>query len=39
VPWGEIAAASLITTAPLVILVMFFQRRIISGLSAGAVKG
>ena len=39
VPWGEIAAASLITTAPLVALVLLFQRRIVSGLSAGAVKG
>lgn len=39
VPWGEIAAASLITTAPLVVLVLLFQRRIVSGLSAGAVKG
>ena len=39
VPWGEIAAASLITTAPLVLLVLLFQKRIVSGLSAGAVKG
>jgi multiple sugar transport system permease protein len=39
VPWGEIAAASLITTAPLVIMVLLFQRRIVSGLSAGAIKG
>ena len=39
VPWGEIAAASLITTAPLIILVLFFQRRIVAGLSAGAIKG
>lgn len=39
VPWGEIAAASLITTAPLVLLVLLFQRRIVSGLSAGAIKG
>jgi multiple sugar transport system permease protein len=39
VPWGEIAAASLITTAPLVILVLLFQRRIVAGLSAGAIKG
>ena len=38
-PWGEIAAASLITTAPLILLVLFFQRRIVAGLSAGAVKG
>jgi multiple sugar transport system permease protein len=39
VPWGEIAAASFITTAPLVIMVLLFQRRIVTGLSAGAVKG
>jgi multiple sugar transport system permease protein len=39
IPWGEIAAASLITTAPLVILVLLFQHRIVAGLSAGAVKG
>jgi multiple sugar transport system permease protein len=39
VPWGEIAAASIITTAPLVALVLLFQKRIASGLSAGAVKG
>ena len=39
VPWGEIAAASFITTAPLVILVLLFQKRIVTGLSAGAVKG
>jgi len=39
IPWGEIAAASLITTLPLIILVLFFQRRIVDGLSAGAIKG
>jgi len=39
IPWGEIAAASLITTAPLVLLVLLFQQRIVKGLSAGAVKG
>jgi multiple sugar transport system permease protein len=39
VPWGEIAAASLITTAPLVMMVLLFQRRIVAGLSAGAIKG
>jgi multiple sugar transport system permease protein len=38
-PWGEIAAASTVATVPLVLLVLLFQRRIISGLSAGAVKG
>ena len=39
IPWGEIAAASLITTAPLVILVLLFQHRIVTGLSAGSIKG
>jgi len=38
-PWGQITAASIIVTIPLVILVLAFQRRIISGLTAGAVKG
>jgi multiple sugar transport system permease protein len=38
-PWGEIAAASIVATVPLVLLVFLFQRRIIRGLSAGAVKG
>lgn len=38
-PWGEIAAASIIATVPLVVLVFVFQRKIVSGLSAGAIKG
>ena len=38
-PWGEIAAASTIATVPLVLLVFIFQKRIMRGLSAGAVKG
>jgi multiple sugar transport system permease protein len=38
-PWGQITAASIIITLPLIILVLLFQRRIISGLTAGAVKG
>lgn len=39
IPWGEIAAAAVIVTIPLVIVVLFLQRRIVSGLTAGAVKG
>lgn len=39
VPWGDIAAASIVVTVPLIILVFAFQRRIIEGLTAGAVKG
>jgi trehalose/maltose transport system permease protein len=38
-PWGNIMAASVIVTLPLVLLVLAFQRRIVSGLTAGAVKG
>jgi trehalose/maltose transport system permease protein len=39
VPWGSIMAASVIVTVPLVILVLVFQQKIVSGLTAGAVKG
>jgi multiple sugar transport system permease protein len=39
VPWGDIAAASVVVTIPLVLLVFLFQRRIVEGLTAGAVKG
>lgn len=39
IPWGNIMAASVIVTVPLVVLVFIFQRKIISGLTAGAVKG
>jgi multiple sugar transport system permease protein len=38
-PWGEIAAASTVSTLPLVLMVFIFQKKIISGLTAGAVKG
>lgn len=38
-PWGPIMAASVVVTVPLVMLVIIFQRRIVSGLTAGAVKG
>lgn len=38
-PWGEIAAASTIASLPLVLVTLFFQGRIVRGLSAGAVKG
>lgn len=38
-PWGNLMAASVIVTVPLVVLVLIFQRRIVSGLTAGAVKG
>lgn len=39
VPWGEVLAASIVATLPVALLVMIAQRRIISGLTAGAVKG
>ncbi|TVQ35456.1 MAG: carbohydrate ABC transporter permease [Geminicoccaceae bacterium] len=38
-PWANIMAASVIVTVPLILLVLVFQRRIVSGLTAGAVKG
>jgi multiple sugar transport system permease protein len=39
IPYGPIAAATVVGTLPLVLLVLFFQRRIVQGLTAGAVKG
>ena len=39
VPWGEILAAAVVATAPVAGLVLVFQRRIVQGLTAGAVKG
>lgn len=39
VPYGLIMAASVLVTLPLIVLVVIFQRRIISGLTAGSVKG
>jgi ABC-type glycerol-3-phosphate transport system permease component len=39
VPWGQILAAALVATLPVTLLVLAFQRRIVQGLTAGAVKG
>jgi ABC-type glycerol-3-phosphate transport system permease component len=39
VPWGQILAAAVVATAPVAVLVLAFQRRIVQGLTAGAVKG
>jgi ABC-type glycerol-3-phosphate transport system permease component len=39
VPWGEILAAAVIATIPVVLLTLAFQRRIVQGLTSGAVKG
>lgn len=38
-PTGSIAAASVVVTVPIIIMVLIFQRRIVSGLTSGAVKG
>jgi multiple sugar transport system permease protein len=38
IPWGDVAAASVVVTVPLVVLVLIFQRRIVAGLTQGAVK-
>ncbi len=37
-PWGEIAAASILATLPLVAVTLLFQRKIVAGLTAGGVK-
>lgn len=37
-PWGEIAAASVLSTLPLVVVTLLFQRKIVAGLTAGGVK-
>ena len=39
IPTGPIAAAAVVITIPIVIFVLFFQRRIVAGLTSGAVKG
>jgi ABC-type glycerol-3-phosphate transport system permease component len=39
VPWGQILAAAIVATAPVAALVLAFQRRIVQGLTAGAIKG
>lgn len=38
-PTGSIAAASVVVTVPVIALVLLFQKRIVAGLTAGAVKG
>lgn len=39
IPWGAISAAVVVSTIPLIVLVVIFQRRIVHGLTAGASKG
>lgn len=38
-PTGAIAAASVVVTVPIIVMVLVFQRRIVAGLTSGAVKG
>ena len=38
-PTGQIAAAAVVITIPIIVFVLFFQRRIVAGLTSGAVKG
>jgi multiple sugar transport system permease protein len=38
-PFGQLATASVIVTIPIIIIVLLFQRRIVAGLTSGAVKG
>jgi multiple sugar transport system permease protein len=38
-PTGAISAAAMIVTIPVIVLVLFFQRQIVAGLTNGAVKG
>ncbi len=39
IPWGEVMAAAALATLPVVALTLLFQRRILAGLTRGAVKG
>jgi trehalose/maltose transport system permease protein len=39
IPWGQMMAASVLVTAPLIAVTVAFQRRILQGLTAGAVTG
>ncbi|MCA1676377.1 MAG: carbohydrate ABC transporter permease, partial [Actinobacteria bacterium] len=38
-PTGSISAAAMVITIPIILFVLFFQRRIVAGLTSGAVKG
>ncbi|OUC07920.1 hypothetical protein RY27_12055, partial [Litorilinea aerophila] len=37
--WGQVAAATVLSSVPTVLLLSFVQRRLVEGLTAGAVKG
>ena len=39
VPWGQVLAAAVVASVPVAVVVLVFQRRIVSGLTSGAVKG
>src|SRR5204863_10044167 len=39
IPWGQIMAATVVVTLPLITVTLILQRRILAGLTAGAVKG
>lgn len=39
VPWGDMSAASIVSTLPIILVVLIFQKKIVAGLTAGAVKG
>ena len=39
VPWGQILAAAVVASVPVAMVVLLFQRRIVSGLTSGATKG
>jgi trehalose/maltose transport system permease protein len=38
IPWGLLASGIVVSAIPLIVLVVLFQRRIVSGLTAGALK-
>ncbi|MDX3190581.1 carbohydrate ABC transporter permease [Streptomyces sp. MN03-5084-2B] len=38
-PTGQVCAAAVVITVPIIVFVLFFQRRIVAGLTSGAVKG
>jgi trehalose/maltose transport system permease protein len=38
-PWGNLMAASMVVTLPLILLVLVFQRKIVAGITSGSLKG
>jgi len=38
-PYGQLATASVVVTVPIILIVLLFQRKIVAGLTSGAVKG